>query len=695
MKKVLSRRQFVTLATLNSILFATPARKALAFNACRPQVDATAEFSSALQDLPIIDVHCHIFNATDIPAYEFAERVIALEQVRQDFKAQQRVAGNAFTPDQARKLYRNRERWLEDTLEKVELVSPLVGPLTQSRPIARLLLTPEYEHELELLQAAKKIPIARLEEAEESFLKTLAQNAGQHGSYIREWCLFTGQIWGGSESERSAAIKEATWHLRKFNRSYDSESFGDHRGTVRFLLCMSRTRLENFLDLRSSFRITSTGGAAVRPTFFVPALVDFDFWINGPYIREPNKPRKRRASVNQKSFIQGKRGQLRRVESIEDDAAIIRQRTVLRDQMLLMGKLSATYPGEVQAFFPFCPWRQVHYEHIGAARSAPLALLETAIEKHGFIGVKLYPAMGFRPWNNEKADDVQSIETGAFPKQLYEDSRFNYVGTDRPSGQAEKRWRFSLDREFGRRLDDVLARLYRYCLDQNLPILVHAAPSNSSGGYDYIDWQDKNRPVRHNLFAEKGAIEYWNKLLQHNNGEFSFLRLNLGHSGFDNSAWRIQLVHALKTFDHVYADLSYFENMLGSETNANACDYADRSGPLRGQLVSDSSLWRKLMYGSDWYMMVRESNHKNYLDILAKYSFTAGQRHNRKQIMRSILSGNAARYLGFNLISGNSNYTRLKSFYESNVSGKAAKRAAMIRLESLSSVANEGVPEKI
>lgn len=116
--------------------------------------------------------------------------------------------------------------------------------------------------------------------------------------------------------------------------------------------------------------------------------------------------------------------------------------------MTLMGKLSKLYPGECHAFFPFCPWRQVHFDKAADKGSLenPLALIEEAIDHHGFVGVKLYPPMGFRPWNNKKAENFyeserQGVKFHMFPDHLYDPKRFPYI-QHRCSDEDEWKWKY-------------------------------------------------------------------------------------------------------------------------------------------------------------------------------------------------------------------------------------------------------------
>src|ERR1700757_633586 len=57
------------------------------------------------------------------------------------------------------------------------------------------------------------------------------------------------------------------------------------------------------------------------------------------------------------------------------------------------------YKGRVHGFVPFCPFREALTSKDGRPGES-MQLVMSAIDQYGFIGVKLYPPMGFAAWNN-------------------------------------------------------------------------------------------------------------------------------------------------------------------------------------------------------------------------------------------------------------------------------------------------------
>jgi predicted TIM-barrel fold metal-dependent hydrolase len=131
----------------------------------------------------------------------------------------------------------------------------------------------------------------------------------------------------------------------------------------------------------------------------------------------------------------------------------------------------------IHGFIGFDPWR---YLKDKGTPNDSLKVVKDAIEHRGFVGVKLYPPMGFRPYGNKNLD---------FPDKLVE------LCNGHPGGA----------------LDKVLTELYHYCNSNEVAIMAHCSDSIGS------------RPH----YALRSAPEHWEPVLN----KFKRLRLNLGHFG--------------------------------------------------------------------------------------------------------------------------------------------------------------------
>ena len=273
-------------------------------------------------------------------------------------------------------------------------------------------------------------------------------------------------------------------------------------------------------------------------------------------------------------------------------------------RLSMLGRLPGVRRARIHPFVGFDPRREV----LSARRGDPLGALDVvklAVERYGFVGVKVYPPMGFRPLNN-------ATKPGG------------------PPGQD------------GVAVDDALRELYAWCLAENVPVTAHCNISN--GARD-----------AYNAFSDP---EDWGAVL----AEFPGLHLNLGHFGGvrtltpDSWPWQIALL-AGEGSDapgrNLYADVG---NHRTDEEG-----FGTFMAEL-GQLFAAEetrAMANRLMYGSDWYMLAILPNLDSFLDDYRDaYAEAFGQRATEEFLGRRALS-----FLGFD-DPQNKNCTRLRARYE-------------------------------
>jgi predicted TIM-barrel fold metal-dependent hydrolase len=291
----------------------------------------------------------------------------------------------------------------------------------------------------------------------------------------------------------------------------------------------------------------------------------------------------------------------------------------LREQVEVMSRISLRNRTPVHGFVAFDPLRELRHK---PEEPSALAIAQEAVRDFGFVGVKLYSPMGFRPSGNS-----EDIGFPAFAHQL--------------------------DTNFGTRLDGVLDSLYAWCEAEEVPILAHT-----------MDSQGANAE-----FGARANPKFWLQVLE----KRPTLRLNLAHFGnftlatsMDkfNDTWEFQIGTFVKggQFPNVYADLSYFAWVLGgwSQTARRAeiktllAEYLNRFDPTA----------ERLLFGTDWTMMGRELDAEKYVDAMEAFLIEVGL--GGAQI-DNIFTKNALRFLG---LSGPGKATeRLQRFYQAN--GKA------------------------
>jgi hypothetical protein len=283
-------------------------------------------------------------------------------------------------------------------------------------------------------------------------------------------------------------------------------------------------------------------------------------------------------------------------------------RTTVRQQIDLMEQLSILSGGRIHGYAPFDPYKQVAFG-LGLTGEDPLSLVQTAVLRKGHIGVKMYPPMGFAPYGN-KAKATS-----------FWDKRWIADGLKRP--------------DLGERLDRALEQLYAWCIEYKVPIMAHTAPSNMpdatfSWATDPARWPDL--PVRG-------------------------LQVNFGHFGDTELGLRKE-----PKLTRAYAGLMSAEGALGANFYADSAYFTDAvrgSGTLAAQLTAlfrdtqpkrPANLANRLMYGSDWEMLLIESGEtsaylRNFEKLFARFD-KEGSFGAAGKISDAFFGVNAARYLG-------------------------------------------------
>lgn len=288
-----------------------------------------------------------------------------------------------------------------------------------------------------------------------------------------------------------------------------------------------------------------------------------------------------------------------------------RSRTSQRQQMVLMEKLSRAtmlglLPGAGKArmhpFIGFDPLRELHARRYQDVEK-PLDLVKTAVEQYGFVGVKVYPPMGWRPCGN--TDRVPPF---------------------RPGDAAL--------------LDAIVDEFAGWCAEENVPVTAHANDSNHAD----------------DAFKGFGGPDDWLRVLQNHPA----LRLNLGHFGGAQSAqepsdgWPWKFADLAAKYPGVYADVGNHR----IHDSAVATAYT----ALLTKMFADepTAVMRyRLMYGSDWYMLALMPQHEQFLDTYQ----TLFNQNFGEAVTGGFMGQNALRFLGFE-DPGNRNNQRLSARYK-------------------------------
>lgn len=281
-----------------------------------------------------------------------------------------------------------------------------------------------------------------------------------------------------------------------------------------------------------------------------------------------------------------------------------------RGQMKDLARIVIREKGRIHPFVAFDPKREATWlERHGGDEGPSLRLVKDAVEKHGFLGVKLYPPMGYRATGNALTLD----ERGA------------------PYGSRR-----------GGSYDKALASLYQYCVDEDVPITAH---TTNGGAQSHHGFGANSNPI------------YWETVLQ----DFPNLRLNFAHFGgywhlaHRTRGWTTKIVELMNEYPNVYADTSFhlvFNPLQKSR-------YKRYFANLKKLYRTESAVRDSIMYGSDWHMFVAM---KHVRDYLPRFTEEYAERFGDSQT-HAFLGENALNFLG---LDQGRNRIRLKNFYRAH-----------------------------
>ncbi|MDA9008436.1 amidohydrolase, partial [Alphaproteobacteria bacterium] len=277
-------------------------------------------------------------------------------------------------------------------------------------------------------------------------------------------------------------------------------------------------------------RLLKTYGDKGKIDFFVSATVDLDYWLKG------------------------------------------RTKTQIEDQVIINSKLSVLSQGRILPVVGFDPYRDV------IEKGKAFQIVQTAILDYGFVGIKLYPPMGFKPLGN-KAEQYSKVKNKIWGKPHW--------GVPALS-----------DREFAIGIEQSLNRLYAWAEMHGVPIMAHANKSN----YSRKEFKNFAHPKN------------WEAVLK----TYPELKINLAHFGGMDSLtgqkkrWAQSIISLMNKYDNLYADTGNFK----LRKRDGFFKYLEE---LKSYLNRPNSiLGTRLMYGSDWFMHAARSYSEDYPNKLKK-----------------------------------------------------------------------------
>lgn len=570
-------------ALLKAILCLTLSARTLGFAKAQPAAQPGANAGPRR----FIDVHCHFFNAADLPVRGFLERVALADY------SQSRTAQASLNPAITLRVWRGMAAKLAELVIKQrapgaqqeldclsqsgscrgfnfearrpatrELVLPAAGESRSGeQPLADVLLESYARpHPRERSMQPSSREAAKDQDADEfvDFVLKEMQASGDAAPEFKSRSLSL-----GGPSARSAAQSIANY--LSGGRSFFSRYFQ-----------WAHVLTDYRANIAASYRKQYDPDKS-RLILATPALVDYNFWLDD---QSPSP---------------------------------------IRDQVELMGQLSLRSEFPMHGFAPFDPLREVRRK---PGEPSSLEIVKEAVQRHGFLGAKLYSPMGFRPSGNAEA------------------------GLPFPASASNG------DKSFGRSLDEALDTLYAWCQAEDAPILAHSTDSQSAGPD----------------FASRAEPRFWRSVLT----KYPRLRLNLAHFGnftqafgqdgdpaawFDKT-WEYETGVLINSghFPNLYADISYFWWVL--EGSGEAEKVKAVKGMLGRYLAQFDPKVERLLFGTDWCMSGKAKGSEHYVDEVENFFRDVGL--NDAQL-DNLFYKNALRFLG---LQGSTKIAkRLRSFY--------------------------------
>lgn len=495
----------------------------------------------------IIDAHCHIFNADDIPIEGFMKRVV--------------IPGNADLngyfrqyPDAFVVMIHALSRLLKDQAQSVQKEIAFLNRRGSAPSAAATSARELAVIKILLDQIWDKSALRDLRWKKDAYAADIALRQLQRlilqDVYSDFFCC------GATQQDVDQISRQDV--AERIYRS--NQTIGRN---LRWGLLFMRNRFELADELHRMHR--------ERTVLVTPALVDFSKWV-------------------------------------EDD-----QHEPLHEQIDAMERISRRggptrgFPA-VHGFVAYDPLRQALHDKGSERGIAPLELVKTAIEKKGFIGVKLYPPMGFRPANN--------VALGrSFPPHVLS----------------------QLGPGTGHILDEKMKALYAWCQENGVPVMAHTANSNAAG----------------HEYGQRANPNLWEPVLK----EFPKLRVNFAHfGGFREIGkdkqrdkaweWSIGKMWQKTSDSFVFADISYLSEILAQKDKRQQA--MNHLKALKDGVRESTD---HIIYGTDWAFIGREKGaapidlnaHRNYPELIADYLSAAS--FSDEQIEK-IMFRNSVRFLG-------------------------------------------------
>ncbi len=467
----------------------------------------------------LIDTHAHFFNATDMQTAGYFSGPIA-SSVPENL----RVFVKLLSPI-IELLSRNT---LISVKSEYEYIIDEFGITEKSRSEVidpeKLLKSVIKNEEISIKSLTKAINDPSSENAKEirkEFFKLIKQEPGEK-SYFKRYLneknededipekFIRNSIWG--EQSGSQDIQNLNGN-QKISSSYSTTQF-DMMGVFYFVIRMLSFRHVNLFRYRETYSTESAFG--VNACF--GALVDFDYFVG-----------------------------------CHDHPC-----SLIQDQIILNKKLIEMFPNYYFPLISYNPWTDIKKD------DEALEIVVSAVTEHQFIGVKIYPSIGYYPYGNEGRDQC--------------------TRGDDPARQPDDL----------KEVDLKLEALYKKANQLDIPVMGH---SGAGMGQTVCT-------------ADYGRYDAWKPLMellkkhQETNAYKNRSKINFAHFG---SRWEARnFAEHMKKYKQLklYADLGYWTSFSGY--NLVSIGMQEIPAKKTDKEPAKEIVFDRIMFGTDWLMLSKE-----------------------------------------------------------------------------------------
>ncbi len=352
---------------------------------------------------------------------------------------------------------------------------------------------------------------------------------------------------------------------------------------------------------------------------FVPLMIDFEYWFKDPP----------RISIGNQ------------IEAVYREAVLASH-------------------GRIHPFAPFDPARELAFRAELPTPSDPdggppekfssLQLAMQAVREQGFIGVKVYNTLGYRPLGNAAVDEKR--------RWIFQrDGRKRYLGFT------------------GEQFDQVLLELYEFCEREEVPITAHCVSNGieayPGASFDFADpkfWRPvlDRFPRLHLNLAHFGWAEPEGYVSRKRGRSARRIGAEAGGAGKENEQgtgnWVGEICRMMEKYEFLFADVAHHMIMTDGDIPKFQESYRAMLADFPGVIPA------RLLYGIDWHIITRVDRFtefkERYTRLLSGGGIFSGTE------MDNFFGGNALHFLGL-LPTGtkpksgwSGNRKRLRAFYK-------------------------------